>query len=240
MKVIFNILLFLFGSTAFTQEVVDVSISSCHNETAADHIKNRLIEKGMSGDTAIISIGLIQNCDVLPEFHLRLDQDTLFLTIENKSNIRAACECCFEFTIKASGIKDTNFILVYNYPKIVISENGFSEEVESQILNIHENKYIFPTLNEINENSKSNQLNSDSLRVGIWDTYFDSTAIIRNKAYYFVDSNGQNRLKWIVYYDEQGEMVKVGGSFLIDGKLALTTIRAGEYLALMKKESEEQ
>lgn len=236
MRLIINIFIVLFASTTYSQEVLDVSMSSCNKDVVSEYVKNRLIYKTSLGDTTIFSVGLVQNCGIHPKFDLIESNDTVYFSIKNTSDIRDACDCCFEFTIKALGIKDTNFVLVYSYPDFTIGKEDFIEQTEYEILKIHTNKYVFPSLDEINDSSKTNQWNTDSLKIGIWNIYYDSTSILMRKSFYYVDSEGQERLKWFVNYSVEGEIVGVWTSYRKDGKSIGTYLRREEYLEMIKND----
>ena len=236
MKSLLIILFTVCGISSFCQKVVDYNMSSCDKSVDTDYLKNRLVNLERIADTTVIKIGLVENCELIPQFNLSLSQDTLYISITNTSDLFAACSCCFEFEIKAVGIEDTNFTLIHKYQTTEVADYGFREVEKEEVLEIDDNKFIFPSLTELNPISEHNQFTSDSSKVGIWYKYFDESDKVEQKSFYYIDEEGNSKPKWFVTFNEQNEILKVCVS-VKKGILTYNDCVTGEeYLQMMKNE----
>lgn len=195
-------LIFLFHVTA--QNVVDVAMSSCEKDTDPEFVyPNRLINKSFSHDTLRLHLGVVRNCEFQPKIDLfQNGEDTLVIAIENTSEFWAACICCYELIIKATGIKDTNVILINKY----LTNDGQKRHVEFKY---YPNKFIFPTINEIMDSISENRYQSDSIKVGYWSNYDQATSQLKSKSFYFINENGESRRKWYAVFDENEKLTEV-------------------------------
>ncbi|MBI3136492.1 MAG: hypothetical protein HYZ14_17585 [Bacteroidetes bacterium] len=221
---------FLSGMICFSQEVVAVSSNNCDQTSNSDYIRNRLIEQRKVGDTTILKIGIVENCEIIPAFLAKYNLDTLYLSMENVSLTRAACVCCFEFELKIIGIADTTFVLDYAYEIIEATSSGLTQKTKHESLLISENKFIFPSLSEINESRLVNQSDGNGNRVGIWHYYFDGTDRVSKTCYFVLDSNGISEQLWVVLYDSDGRIESVCVSRTKDGMKYTDCISGEEYL----------
>ena len=233
MKFLIIILLILIGKFSFSQVVVELKKSNCKANTDIDFTQNRLIRKSISSDTLILSIELMQNCDVLPVAYIDYTKDTLVLEIKNKSNLFAACNCYFKFNLKIIGVKDTNFILIHKFTATEFVEKEFKNVIKEEGLS-YENKYTLPSFEEIHKVREVNKINGDSLKVGLWVSYFDNSKIIKEKQFYELNKKGKQRFKWVVYFNENSELTRVCS--LINSSIIPTVscLNWNEYLILME------
>lgn len=112
MKHVVLISFLLIALTGFSQRIVDFQTSECERDSYPEFIhRNRLIHKKLHNDTLILQVGIVRNCSFSPEIDFNFNEDMLFLKVRNKSNDYAACNCCYELTIRVVGIADTNFTL---------------------------------------------------------------------------------------------------------------------------------
>jgi hypothetical protein len=228
---ILNILLIFIGHYTFAQEVVWQKLTPCEEGSNPDYIhSNRLIKREVINDTLKIKIGLIRNCNFNSKIELFSDKDSLILDIQNKSKILDVCLCYFEFDIKIIELLDTNQTLCYNSEKIELKKS--SKIIEFKYF---DSKYIFPSSAEINSTEISNQFYQDSLKIGLWNDYFDETNDLKAKAFYFIDTDGKSKLKWYVLYNNVGEIKEVCATEDLES-LGLVTncIEYNAYLNLLK------
>jgi len=229
-----TILLILFGKFSFSQEIIELKKSRCAFDTDVDFVQNRLISKRVSIDTLTLIIELLQNCDVSPDAFISYIQDTIVLEIRNESNLFAACNCYFRYDLKITGVKDTNFILIHKFTDTEYVEKQFNWVSIERILN-YKNKYYLPTLNEINNVAIINEYYLDSVKVGLWIKYFEDTEIIKEKQFYTISEEGEQRFKWAVLYNESANITRVCSIVNSDVVPAVKCLNWGEYLILMKQ-----
>lgn len=196
---------------SIAQNVVDLNVSSCDRDSRPEYIyRNRLINKSVINDTLNLHIGVVRNCEFDPKIELFQKGDSLVLQIENTSELWAACVCCYELFIKATGIKDTNFVLMREYE---MHNDDESEGVKKQKgyaeIKHYPNKFIFPTMNEIMDSVSENRYHNDSLKVGYWSNYYEGTDKLKSKALYFINSRGQAQTKWYAIFDENQKLTEV-------------------------------
>ena len=218
-KIVQLILIIILNGTSSAQNIIEVKTSDCDRNSYPQYLHNtRLISKTNIDDTLILKLGIVRNCEFDPVINCWINADSLILNIENVATSRAACICCFEIELTIAKVKDTNLTC-------------FIGEKEIHILN---NKYIFTSLTEINQVQEVNQLNNDSLKIGLWNIYSDKSIRVKGKAYYFIDEFGKSRLKWRVLYNQEGELSEICAlaNIDIDGNFDLTCTEGNQYLSL--------
>lgn len=218
-----------------SQEVIEVT-KVCDMDCRSDYVKNRLIEKKKSGDTTLLRIAITENCDILPVFHFRNSNDTLYFSIENRSDIFAACDCCFDFQVKLIGLADTNFLLVHEDVDNEKSKDYDFEKINrSEVLVYQKNKYIFPTYEEMNSTSTFNET-ENGIRIGLWQEYYEETGIIKSKSFYGIDESGNSKRLWTVFFDHQGNLKELCASRRKDGMTFSICIDKNEYESIVNNE----
>lgn len=221
------------------QEVVKVSISPCDTGSHPEYIyPNRLISKNLDHDTLHFDIGLVRNCSFEPEITLEQRNDSLIVQIENVSDISMACLCCYTLSVSAIGLKDTNFILVNQYIEEDISDTGFEYWTAYTEIKKYPNKFIFPSLSEIESAKPLNKMTIDSLKVGTWHFIDTTTNSLKAKSLFYIDDMGTSRAKWYVIYNEEGEIIEVCGLTGIDSK-GVSNINCLEIEQYLKLEIED-
>ncbi len=223
MRITTIILFIIVAKITFAQEVVGVEMSTCDkNSTPEFMFKNRLINQELINDTLFLRIGIVRNCALEPEVSCNKNSDSLFIHVQNVSDIWEGCICCFELEIKIIGIRDTNFTTYIG-----------NSELKKVV-----NKYIFPSLAQIESYQEVNQYNSDSLKIGLWNMYDDNEIRIKAKVFYFIDDSGQSRAKWHVLYDNEGQFATICALTWIssDGISNTTCADQKQYLDLKIKE----
>lgn len=203
-------------------------MSDCARNSYPEFIhRNRLIHKELKNDTLTLQVGIVRNCSFLPIVDLNFDEDTLVLKISNTSCDYAACDCCYELELRIVGIPDTNFTLgekflnnelvdYTNFDDFVHQE--FSEWTEFEEFRYFHNKFIFPTLEEVEAITEYNQFNADSLKIGMWIEYSRRYLNNYSKVFYFIDDLGKSHAKWSIDYNEKNEILHASALTGFDGK----------------------
>jgi hypothetical protein len=235
MKYTIIILSLLSLSISFAQDVVGISLSNCDSKSDPYYIyRNRLISKKIENDTLSLQIGVVRNCSFEPKIALSLKGDSLIIEIENTSEIWMGCECCYEMNIKATGVKDTSFLLILKYTASDFTKDGFKEwDAYSKVIS-KQNKYIFPSSAEIEQLPPNNNFYQDSLKIGPWHIYDNETKKIKAKAYFFISEEGKSRTLWYARFNDKGELIEVCGNAGVDsdGNSFITCVDKEEYLKL--------
>jgi len=198
---------------SFAQDVVSVGISDCDSKSDPFYIyRNRLISKEINNDTLSLQIGVVRNCSFEPKIALTQKGDSLIIEIDNISEMWMGCECCYEMNIKAIGVKDTNFVLVHKYTASDFTKEGFKEwDAYSKMIS-NQNKYIFPSITEIEQLEAKNCYNADSLKVGPWHIYDKATKRLIAKALFYIDDKGKSKALWSAIFNANGELIEICGN----------------------------
>ena len=219
MKIVLIILIIALKGTCSAQNIVGVELSSCDKNSYPEYMHHqRLISKGIINDTLFLRIGLVRNCEFVPEINCVKNGDSLVFSVQNVSDMYAGCICCYEIDLKITGIIDTNF-------------TSYIGKTELKKLG---NKYIFPSLTEIESHQEINKLNADGLEVGIWNIYDPESIFLKAKFYYFIDESGKSRSKWRISYNKDGQISEVCALTSIDseGISNVTCASREQYLRL--------
>lgn len=235
MKYTIIILSLLSLSISLAQDVVGISLSNCDSKSDPFYIyRNRLISKKIENDTLSLQIGVVRNCSFEPKIELSQKGDSLIIEIDNISEMWMGCECCYEMNIKAIGVKDTSFLLIHKYTSSDFTKEGLKEwDLYSKMIS-NQNKYIFPSITEIELLPPNNNFNQDSLKIGPWHIYDIETKKLKAKAYYFINEEGASKTLWYARFNDKGELVEVCGNAGIDsdGNSFTTCVDKEEYLKL--------
>ena len=179
------LLIFFYWNPCFTQTVVSTNLSACDKSSDPTYLHDmRLISKEIINDTLVLKIGVVRQCTYSPGSLLELKGDSLILTLTDVSELFTACECCFEIEIKVNGIPDTNFRLYEYFTASTFTNKIYEEHLEAREIRMYENKYVFPTINEMERHTEYNKLTSDSLKIGLWNFYFEDGAKIKLKVFF--------------------------------------------------------
>ena len=239
MKYTITILLIITVRVLLAQNVVGINMSNCDSNSDPEFMyTNRLISKSIVNDTLHLELGLVRNCAFEPYVALNSSADSLIIEIKNESVMWMSCMCCFEMTVMAVGVKDTSFTLVQKYHFEDITKEGFIEYEAYSEIKAYSNKFIFPSLAEIESATPDNQMVSDSLKIGSWHIVDTVSNILKAKALFFIDGDGKSRIKWYATYDKNGEISEVCAYTGIDsdGYSNVTCATKEEYLKLEIKE----
>lgn len=211
MKQLFLLFTSLISLTSFSQNIERVTIGECDRSSDPEYIYiNRLVQKTVLNDTLYLDIGIVRNCALETKVELSKSQDSLFIKIQNISDIWTACICCFELNIVATGITDTNFVLMLEKERIkFIDENGEKLPKKYTEIKTYSNKFIFPEIGEIMDSESENQFYNDSLKVGYWSYYYEGTKRLNRKTLYFINDAGQSQTNWYANFDKKGNMIEV-------------------------------
>ena len=189
MKYSLNILFVLISVASNAQGVTSYKLSACDSDSYVDLVRRRIVSKTVKEDTLTLRLGFIENCCLSPKPSIHSSNDTLFLSMENLSTLYCSCDCCFEINIKVSGISDTNFVLMWG--KYEIKTNS---------------KYPkLPHEYQIDENTPVNKLNSDSLKIGLWYVYKESSGR-KYEMYYDLNPDEKAIMLWARVYDKNGKL----------------------------------
>lgn len=193
MKYTVNIMLILACLVSNAQELASYKLSDCDSDSYVELMRRRIVSKEIKGDTLTLKLGFTENCCLSPKPTIQSSNDTLFLSMENVSDLYCACDCCFEMETIVLNVKDTNFVLMWG-----------EYEVKTQ------SKYPkLPHEYIIDENTPINKLNSDSLKVGLWNKYVESSG---RKYEIFYDLNPTEKaiILWTRVYDKNGKLLEIG------------------------------
>lgn len=226
----------LVGFAAFSQRIVDIQTSACERDSYPNFIhRNRLILKELKNDTLILRVGIVRNCSFSPNITLGSKEDTLILDIDNESYDRASCDCCYEINLQITGMVDTNFFLAQKFILGDLIGDESKESVHFEEFKYYQNKFIFPTLEEVDNITEYNQLIADSLKIGWWRIASPLNSGNYRKAFYYIDESGKSRAKWHIDYNENDEITLVSALSGIDsdGISNMQVIEGDFYLNLM-------
>jgi hypothetical protein len=235
----------LVGLTAFSQKVVSLQMGDCKRDSYPMFMhRNRLIQKELKNDTLILRLGIVRNCSFSPMVEIDYVEDTLMLNISNISTDYAACDCCYELDLHIVGVSDTNFTLGETFMNNdivdiddfeVFIDQEFKEWIDFEEFNYHPNKFIFPTLEEVESITEYDQLYADSLKIGLWIQYSHYYPNNYSKVFYFIYDFGKSRIKWSISYNGKQEITEVRALKGIDprGISELHSINGEKYLNLM-------
>ena len=224
-------------SISFAQDVVGISLSDCDAKTDPFFVyTNRLISKKIDNDTLILQIGVLRNCSFEPKIALNQKGDSLIIEIDNISENRTSCECCYELNIKAIGIKDTSFALIHKFTVSDFTKEGIKKRDVYTQMTCSQNKYIFPTISEIELAPPNNNYTLDSLKIGPWHIYDEQTKKLKAKAYYVIDEKGESTTLWCASFNEKGKLVQICANAGVNsqGKAMLSCASKEEYLNLYR------
>lgn len=225
-------------SISFAQDVVGISLSACDAKTDPFFVySNRLISKKIDNDTLILQIGVLRNCSFEPKIALNQKGDSLIIEIDNISEFRMGCECCYEMNIKAIGIKDTSFTLFHKFTVSDFTNEGVKKRDFYSKMTSSQNKYIFPTISEIELTPPNNHYTPDSLKIGPWHIYDEQTKKLKAKAYYVIDEKGESITLWSASFNEKGKLVQICANAGVNsqGKAILSCASKEEYFDLYTK-----
>ncbi len=226
---------FLSFSISFAQDIVGISLSDCDAYSDPFFVySTRLISKKIENDTLSLQIGVVRNCGFEPKIVLTQKGDSLIIEIDNISEIHMSCECCFEMNIKAIGVKDTSFTLFHKFTVSDFTKEGVKKrDVYSKII-CSQNKYIFPSISEIELAPPNNNYTLDSLKIGPWHIYDAQTKKLKAKVYYVIDEKGESTTLWSASFNEKGKLVQICANAGVNsqGKSMMTCKSKEEYLRL--------
>lgn len=210
MKCLFFYFSMFSAFSSFGQQIVNMAMGTCDFNSDPEYLHvNRLISKDIKGDTLFLNLGIVRNCGFEPKIELQKSSDSIIILMNNVSNIFMACLCCFEIELKVVGIKDTSFHL---FEKFRASHRDLnSDEKHDSYYEIKQlkNKYIFPSLSEIESSEALNKYHNDSLRIGNWHFYEIETNKLKMKANYVIDKSGNSKANWRVSYNNKGEIINI-------------------------------
>ena len=197
-------------SISFAQDVVGISLSDCdaYSDSLVVH-STRLISKKIENDTLSLQIGVVENCGFEPKIVLTQKGDSLMIEIDNISEEWMSCECCFEMNIKAIGVKDTSFTLIHKFTVSDFTKEGVKKRDVYSKITSSQNKYIFPSISEIELAPPNNNYTLDSLKIGPWHIYDEQTKKLKAKVYYVIDENGESTTLWSASFNEKGKLVQI-------------------------------
>ena|SRR5690554_4844139 len=239
MKYTITILLIIAARFLLAQNVVGIKMSNCDSNSDPEYMyANRLISKRIVNDTLHLEIGLVRNCAFEPSVELHHIADSLIIEIENISEMWMGCICCFEMTVMAVDIKDTSFRLIQKYLYEDLTKEGFIEYEAYSEIKSYPNKFIFPSLTEIESAPPDNQMVNDSLKIGSWHLMDTVSNVLKAKALFFIDGDGKSRTKWYATYNKKGDLSEVCAFTGVDseGYSNVTCATKEQYLKLEIKE----
>lgn len=217
MKILVVLVSIFLVSVVYTQEVINFDVSSCSEKSYPEFIRNRVISKELNSDTLTLRVGLVLNCCIDPDLILTYKDDSLYIEITNVATSICMCECCFELEIKATGIPNTNFQVIYKKEEWKFIDDRIPTYYSYYPLTEHSSKYAFPTPTELENykdySGKMNQLTNDGQKFGFWNIKTEKSYYF---AHYILDKDGKSQSEWSATYDINGELKMVCGSDGLD------------------------
>ncbi len=200
--IVIIISLVYFSFDSICQELINYSMSDCDNNSFPEYIRNRIVSKELSNDTLKLSIGFTANCCLSPKPVINHFNDTLYIEIENVSKMYCACECCFELNFTIKDKFDSALVVVYKKKETIIKDKEFQDSMTYQVLSYSKNKFLFPTMEEINRHEIDNKLNEFGCRIGLWR--IEKNNILYADIYYTENATDKPIIEWSVIYDSKG------------------------------------
>ncbi len=211
--IVILISLFYFSFDSACQVLINYSMSDCDNNSYPEYTRNRIVSKKLSNDTLKLSIGFTANCCLSPKPVINHINDTLYIEIESVSKMYCACECCFEANFIIKDKFDTALVVVYKKKDRIIKDKEFQDSLTYQVLSYSNNKFLFPTMEEINSHQISNKLNDNGYRIGLWR--IEKNNLIIADIYYSENTIDKQIIEWSVIYDSKG-LIKEICSYNLD------------------------
>jgi hypothetical protein len=190
MKPILSLLFLLALTNCFSQKLISSRLLPCNNY-AENIYRKRIASQRLSHDTLYLEINFEANCSADLERSLRSISDSLFIDLEDVTEIHAACNCCYSMLFTITGIQDSKYKLFVNNREFKFSKS----------------KYIDVPPRNIPKKLLKNELTADSLKVGYWK-------IKGKKGNYYIAFYGNGSSKnnypiWIKYYNKKKEVTDV-------------------------------
>lgn len=202
MRLFFGIIFCLGVSAYWSQEVVTVSLSSCDRNSDPEYLQNRVIAKRIDHDTLQLQVGLVLDCCFDPKVKLWQNGDSLLFSIKHIGETQCFCYCCYELTVFATGVKDTNFQLFKVSEEWIGPHFDDSKAIKTR-LDYQNNKYGLPLPSELSPVEPFNQSNEMGEKIGYWIQLKDNNRYI---IFYQNSSNGGTKLKWMATYNLNEEL----------------------------------
>lgn len=216
MKHITNIVFILIYAISSAQDVVSYKLSECDSDSYVELVRRRIVSKTVNEDTLSLKLGFVENCCLNPKPTINKSNDTLFLSMENVSELFCGCACSFEIEVKVSSVSDTNFVLMWG---------KYAVKTQSKYPKL-------PHEYQFDENTPVNELNKDSLKIGLWYEYRESTGH-KHEIYYDLNPSEKSVDLWTRVYDSTGELIQIAIRRGSSGNLI--QIEPNEYSRIFEK-----
>jgi hypothetical protein len=229
-KITSFIFLISISFTFLGQELVGFKLSDCNNNSYPEYIRNRIVSKKLVNDTLRLSIGFSENCCFSPQPIVNLKNDTLYIEINNLSNMLCGCDCCFELEMSITNIQDTSVFVVYKKNETVLKDKEFQDSMTYQELIFSNNKFVFPTMTEIKSHTPNNITNENGIKIGFWRIWKDN--VITADVYFSEKVVDHVQIEWSMNYYPNGQIEIC--SYNVNQKKAVCIFKE-EYDKLMAK-----
>lgn len=162
----------------------------CDEPIGHDIYNRRIVSQKSSHDTLILEVSFVHNCAAELEAELKATNDSLFINLENVSEVYAACNCSYSMFFMLTEVQDSCFKLF----------------VDSTAYKFSKSKYINFPPNKINKKLLKNKTNSDGKKIGYWKIKTKYGVII---SYYGDGSTFNNYSLWRKKLNKKNEVVSV-------------------------------
>jgi hypothetical protein len=190
MKSILSLLYFLSFTYCFSQELLSSKLLPCNETIGQDLYNRRIISQKLSHDTLFLEVGFVHNCAAILKSELKVNNNSLFLNLENVSEAYEACNCCYTMLFTIIDVPNSSYKLF----------------IDSTEYKLSKSKYIDFPPREISKKLLKNETNAEGKKIGYWKIKTQHGFTI---SYYGDGSAYNNRSLWKKEYKTKNELVSV-------------------------------
>jgi hypothetical protein len=177
-------------------EILSINFSNCDHNSNPYRLKNRIISINVIGDTTELILGYAENCCSGDYPCISFKDGTLKIVLDNRVDEDLElcdCICCYEATIRLSGIPDRDFKTYLN---------GF-------LIKQSDEKYkTYDVTYQLDGNDTVNMTNKYGFKVGIWRDYYPN-GLIKSESFYGEELDQFDEFKLSTKeYDSIGKLLK--------------------------------
>lgn len=221
MKSIAFLILLVLSLRVYSQELVRYKLFPCKEPLGNTLLYQQgVFSNSTSNDSTLLKIGFVHNCGSSLKPQVISRGDTLFLMLENTSDIYTSCDCYFKM--------DLIFAHTPTPFRAVVIDQRVSTLIQS--------KYIdFPPNERIPKKQIRNKTNEKGLKTGYW-------RIKGTRGFYYISNYGdgntfENTPLWIKCYSDKNELISFE---LATGPNEGYSLAPKQYELILKEISEER
>jgi hypothetical protein len=176
-------------------EIINMDLSECEANISSYRLKDRIVKQELHGDTLFLSMHFTENCCIQLFPCISLNNKTLKIILDNRSEGQSYCDCmcCFDISLTIKGIPNLDF-------KTALENRLISYSTE-----------MYNTYNvtfKLDGHDTINMTNKYGFKVGIWREYYKSGQI-KSEINYEQDFNViGDKIVWSKYFSPDGLLVK--------------------------------